>query len=90
MQASIAVGGQAVINGAFSILQTAELYVPAETAFAGTPGTPNCHGQSVSALTQQYGNINAAAKSLGYSSVQVLQDAITAFCAQAFEQCPHF
>jgi uncharacterized repeat protein (TIGR03803 family) len=49
--------------------------------FAGTPGTPNCHGQSVSALARQYGGLNAAAAALGFSSVQVLQSAITGFCA---------
>src|SRR5499427_8479679 len=37
--------------------------------FAGTQGTANCHGQSVSALA------------LGFSSVSELQDAITDFCA---------
>jgi uncharacterized repeat protein (TIGR03803 family) len=49
--------------------------------FAGTPGTPNCHGQSVSALARQYGGLNAAAAALGFSSVQVMQNAITGFCA---------
>ena len=49
--------------------------------FAGTPGTPNCHGQSVSALARQYGGLNAAAAALGFSSVQVLQNAITGYCA---------
>jgi hypothetical protein len=36
---------------------------PRET-FAGTPGTHNCHGQSVSALDQQYGGVAAAAAAL--------------------------
>jgi uncharacterized repeat protein (TIGR03803 family) len=49
--------------------------------FAGTPGTPNCHGQSVSALARQYGGINAAAAELGFSSVQLLQNAIAGYCA---------
>jgi uncharacterized repeat protein (TIGR03803 family) len=48
--------------------------------FAGTPGKPNCHGKSVSALAQQYGGLNAAAAALGYPSVNALQDAITAYC----------
>jgi hypothetical protein len=48
--------------------------------FAGKPGSPNCHGDSVSALAQRYGGLAAAAKALGYSSVQALQDAIRAFC----------
>jgi uncharacterized repeat protein (TIGR03803 family) len=51
--------------------------------FAGTPGTPNCHGQSVSALDRQYGGLNAAAAALGFSSVQVLQNAVTGYCAGA-------
>jgi uncharacterized repeat protein (TIGR03803 family) len=62
--------------------------------FAGTPGKPNCYGQSVSALTQQYGRLRpdervinwdsglaAAAAVLGYSSVPVLQNAIAEYCA---------
>jgi probable HAF family extracellular repeat protein len=48
--------------------------------FAGTPGTANCHGQSVSALARQYGGLNAAAAALGFSSVGALQNAILAFC----------
>jgi FG-GAP repeat len=38
-------------------------------------------GKSVSALAQQYGGLNAAAAALGYSSVQVLQNAIAVYCA---------
>jgi hypothetical protein len=49
-------------------------------AFAGTPGAPNCLGQSVSALAQQFGGLDAAASSLGYPSVQALQTAIRSFC----------
>ena len=48
--------------------------------FAGTPGSPNCHGESVSALAKQYGGLAAAAKALGYPSVDALQDAIRAYC----------
>jgi uncharacterized repeat protein (TIGR03803 family) len=48
--------------------------------FAGTPGKPNCFGQSVSALARQYGGLNNAAEALGYPSVRALQDAITEFC----------
>jgi hypothetical protein len=47
---------------------------------AGTPGQPNCHGQSISALAQQFGSTSAAAPTLGFSSVQALQDAFTLFC----------
>jgi hypothetical protein len=49
--------------------------------FAGTPGQANCHGQSVSALAQQYGGLPAAAAALGYSSVQLLQNDIAKYCA---------
>jgi hypothetical protein len=46
--------------------------------FAGTPGKPNCHGQSVSALARQAGGLyNAAA--VGYPSVDALQNAIMEF-----------
>jgi hypothetical protein len=48
--------------------------------FAGKPGKPNCHGQSVSALSNQYGSLTAAASALGFPNVQALQDAIRAFC----------
>jgi uncharacterized repeat protein (TIGR03803 family) len=48
--------------------------------FAGTPGKPNCHGKSVSALARQYGGLNGAAAALHYASAQALQDAIEAFC----------
>jgi uncharacterized repeat protein (TIGR03803 family) len=48
--------------------------------FAGTPGKPNCFGQSVSALARQYGGLNAAAEALGYPSVRALQKAILEFC----------
>jgi hypothetical protein len=54
----------------------------ASPTFAGTPGTANCHGQSVSALTQQFGSLDAAALALGFPSVQALQDAIREFCEE--------
>jgi probable HAF family extracellular repeat protein len=48
--------------------------------FAGAPGTPNCHSQSVSALVRQFGGLPAAASALGFGSVQALHDAIRSFC----------
>jgi hypothetical protein len=48
--------------------------------FAGQPGLPNCVGISVSSLVQQFGNLAAAAKFLGYPEVRTLQSAISAFC----------
>jgi hypothetical protein len=47
---------------------------------AGTPGVPNCHGKTISALAKQFGGTNSAASILGFSSVQALQDGFTLFC----------
>ncbi len=57
------------------------VFIQPAARFAGTPGTPNCHGKSVSALAGQYGGLSAAAAALGYSSVHVLQEAIAAYCS---------
>jgi hypothetical protein len=54
--------------------------VGVSAVFAGTPGQSNCHGESVSPLTQQFGGLDAAATALGYPSVQALQAAIRTFC----------
>jgi hypothetical protein len=48
--------------------------------FAGTPGSTQCHGTSVSALAHKYGGMAQAAVALGYSSVKALQADITLFC----------
>src|SRR5262249_35044704 len=37
--------------------------------FAGTPGSKNCRGTSVSALATKFGGIDAAANALGFSDV---------------------
>jgi len=47
---------------------------------AGTPGQANCHGKTVSALAHQFGSTYSAASTLGFSSVQALQDGFTLFC----------
>jgi len=47
---------------------------------AGTPGQPNCHGQTISALAHQFGGIDAAASALGFSTVQALQTGFSLFC----------
>jgi hypothetical protein len=47
---------------------------------AGTPGQPNCRGQSISALAHQFGSIDAAASALGFSTVQALQNGFGLFC----------
>jgi len=54
----------------------------ADVGFAGTPGRPNCFGQSVSALARQRGGLANAAAALGFDSVQALQDAIRNFCGR--------
>jgi uncharacterized repeat protein (TIGR03803 family) len=48
--------------------------------FDGTPGSPSCFGQSVSALIQKYGGLIGAADELSHPSVPALQDAIMEFC----------
>jgi hypothetical protein len=50
---------------------------------AGTLGSANCHGQSVSALAQQFGGLVHAADTLGFASVSALQDTIKDFCDSA-------
>lgn len=55
-------------------------FVAEAPVFAGKPDDPDCHGDSVSALAQQYGKLPSAATALGYRSVQALQMAITAHC----------
>ena len=46
----------------------------------GTAGEPSCHGESVSALARQFGGIRSAASTLGFSSVDALQDSFKEFC----------
>jgi hypothetical protein len=47
---------------------------------AGTPGRPNCHGKTVSALAHEFGGIRNAALRLGFASVAALQNGIRVFC----------
>jgi hypothetical protein len=47
---------------------------------AGTPGRPNCHGKTVSALARQFRGLAHAAEALGFSSVDALQNGIDLFC----------
>jgi len=49
---------------------------------AGTPGLANCHGQTVSAMAEEFTGIDGAASTLGYSSVDAVQDRIRVFCGQ--------
>jgi hypothetical protein len=50
--------------------------------FAGAPGKPNCLGQSVSTLAQQFRDLNGAAAALGFAHVPALQSAISTFCGR--------
>jgi len=47
---------------------------------AGTPGAANCLGKTISGLAQEFGGTDSAASTLGFSSVQALQDGFTLFC----------
>jgi len=47
---------------------------------AGTPEEANCLGKTVSALAHEFGSTYSAASTLGFSSVQALQDGFTLFC----------
>jgi hypothetical protein len=48
--------------------------------FAGDPGKASCMGRSMLALSHQYRTLNAAASTLGFRNVSMLQNAIRAFC----------
>src|SRR5437870_5392723 len=48
--------------------------------FNGIPGQPNCVGQSLFFLAQQYGGL-ARATTFGYASVTALQNAVAAHCS---------
>src|SRR5262245_51852252 len=49
---------------------------------AGTPGQPECHGETVSSVARQFGGIKAAAAALGFSSVASLQDGLRQYCGR--------
>jgi hypothetical protein len=46
----------------------------------GTPAQPNCHGQTIAALANQFGSIDAATSALGFSSASALHDGFELFC----------
>jgi hypothetical protein len=47
---------------------------------AGKPGLANCQGQTISAMAKEFAGIGASAPTLGYSSVDALQDGVSVFC----------
>jgi len=49
---------------------------------AGTPGTVNCKGKTISALSEQFGTLDDATLALGFSSVTALQDGVSLFCGR--------
>jgi hypothetical protein len=49
---------------------------------AGTPGEPDCNGQTSAALNQQFGNHASAALALGYPSVQELTASFRNACKE--------
>lgn len=49
---------------------------------AGTPGEPDCNGQTSAALNQQFGNQASAALALGYPSVQALTASFSNACTE--------
>lgn len=48
----------------------------------GIPGEPNCHGESISGLTQQFGSLAAAASALGFANPAALHDSFQTFCGR--------
>jgi hypothetical protein len=73
-------GNTAIVGGPVDNSDAGAAWVFTQPVFAGTPGSSNCLGKSVSALTQQYGGLNNAAAALGHSSAKALQNTILAFC----------
>jgi len=74
--------GTDIIGGAFNMAFS----LTGETVpDVGTPGQTNCHGQSLSALSRQFGGVDASASGLGFSNVQALQDAFALFCEPPVE-----
>src|SRR5262245_46829540 len=68
--------GTDIIGGAFNM---AFSLTGATVPDVGTPSQTNCHGQSLSALSRQFGGVDASASGLGFSNVQALQDAFALF-----------
>ena len=74
---------KAIRNSPFTTgVAPADITTAPMVRFAGTPRRPHCYQKSVSALSKQFGDLESTASVLGFSSVQVLEDAIRAFCAQ--------
>src|SRR5215467_10195586 len=74
------IGTDIIVNGeTFNMA----FYLTGETVpNAGTPGTVNCKGKTVSALSEQFGTLDDATAALGFSSVKALQDSVSLFCGR--------
>ena len=73
--------GTDIVGGATAPMFNMTFSLAGETVpEAGKPGVANCHGRTIAALAQEFGSTSSAASSLGFSSVQALQDAFTLFC----------
>jgi hypothetical protein len=73
--------GTDIIGGATPPTFNMAFSLTGETvADLGTPRQPNCGGQTISALAYQFGGIDRAASSLGFSSVSALQNGFSLFC----------
>jgi hypothetical protein len=49
---------------------------------AGTPLHANCHGKTVAAVARQFGGLEAAAATLGFSTVATLQEGLRTYCGR--------
>jgi hypothetical protein len=49
---------------------------------AGTPGANNCKGKTISALSEQFGTLDDAITTLGFSSATGLHDGVSLFCGR--------
>jgi hypothetical protein len=66
-------------GGGFTENQVSLIDQP-QLSFAGTPGQPNCHSQSIATLAGVYGGLDSAAAALGLSGVSALQKAVGDYC----------
>ena len=55
---------------------------PTQGKFAGTPGSADCTGKSISTLARTYKGIAHAVSPLGYASVSALQSAVANYCGK--------
>ena len=73
------IGGASGDGTVFEI--TGSSFVPPRQ-FAGMPGSADCKGKSISYLAQAYGGTAHAAASLGFNSVQELQNTVAEYCSE--------